>query len=447
MNNLSSYTPSVQLDFEALPTTVITLESVDIEEAARICSQIPNESRQWQIYLHALALFAVEKWLEERASLTVNREKCTILQPPLANIINAVCNLQVGDFKLCLLTIGSLTDEHIDLSRIVVDLPEFVNHFYVLVEVVEEHEYVVVRGFLSYQQLLSKCGAVQADWNYQLPLFCVEEPDNLLLYLRCLESEAIPLPKVSNNHISSLSKTQNELTKLLPLLSSPERELWEVLTWEQATVVITNPELVQWVYTLQTQNVETHDSASLHIVDLLKLITQPALNVGRWLWDELDNTAKELSWILLPSLLPTSQMRPTKEEFEAIITEIQHQGLEIPSQARGAYHDFSLAGIPLRLYAATWYLMSESNQPEWTLLLILGASSQGYLPHNVKLRVSDQTSILVDKELDAQSEDAYLFTRVVGSWDEKFVVSVSLINGVEVTLPPFAFDLGRGEAQ
>jgi hypothetical protein len=31
----------------------------------------------------------------------------------------------------------------------------------------------------------------------------------------------------------------------------------------------------------------------------------------------------------------------------------------------------------------------------------------------------------------------------VGNWDEKFLVSVSLMDGVEVTLPPFAFDLGR----
>jgi hypothetical protein len=31
----------------------------------------------------------------------------------------------------------------------------------------------------------------------------------------------------------------------------------------------------------------------------------------------------------------------------------------------------------------------------------------------------------------------------VGNWDEKFLVSVSLMDGVEVNLPPFAFNLGR----
>ena len=39
--------------------------------------------------------------------------------------------------------------------------------------------------------------------------------------------------------------------------------------------------------------------------------------------------------------------------------------------------------------------------------------------------------------------DSYLFTRVVGNWDEKFLVTVSLADGVELTLPPFTFYPGR----
>nr|WP_317891633.1 hypothetical protein [Tolypothrix sp. PCC 7601] len=78
--------------------------------------------------------------------------------------------------------------------------------------------------------------------------------------------------------------------------------------------------------------------------------------------------------MLLPSFADASQMRPIRspeEEFEVIATQLRQRGLEIPVQARGAYQDLLLAGIPLRLYAVTWHLLSESEQPEWSLLLTL----------------------------------------------------------------------------
>jgi hypothetical protein len=136
-------------------------------------------------------------------------------------------------------------------------------------------------------------------------------------------------------------------------------------------------------------------------------------------------------------------MRSPEEEFEVIATQLRQRGLEIPIQARGAYQDILLAGILLRMYAVTWHLVAESQHPEWSLLLILGAPALSSLPSNIKLRVSDQTGILDELGLNVESEDSYIYTRVVGNWDEKFLVSVSLMDGVEVTLPPFAFDLGR----
>ena len=38
---------------------------------------------------------------------------------------------------------------------------------------------------------------------------------------------------------------------------------------------------------------------------------------------------------------------------------LQQRGLEILIQARGAYQNLSLAGVPLRLYAVTWQLLRE----------------------------------------------------------------------------------------
>ncbi len=450
MTNPPTYTTETWLDFEVLPTQAIDLSPESIDQALELSAQIPNEQRQWQTYLNVLALCGFEQWLESRATeLIINRAQCSVLQPPIANAIASVCNLKLNEFKLCLIATGSLTDEEVTLPRAVVDLPEFIPHFYVLVEVQEEQETAVVSGFLSYDQLVNRRATVDLqtdeDWTYQLPLTWFEgDPDRLLLYLRCLEPSAIPLPTVQSDRSMQLSQMRSELEALLPQLQSPERQLWQVLSWEQGAVVLTSPELLNWVYQLQRQTVQTRAIAPFqqHLSDILQLLTQPAVNVGRWLWDELDELAQELSWVLLPNIAPASAMRSPTEEFEAIVNELQENGLAIPSQARGGYRDLPFAGYRLRLYAVTWPLVS-STVHEWTLLLVLGTLSDTSLPAGLKLRVSDQTGILVERVLDADDNYPYFFTSVVGTWDEKFIVTVSLTPELELTLPPFAFNPER----
>jgi len=101
--------------------------------------------------------------------------------------------------------------------------------------------------------------------------------------------------------------------------------LWQVLSWEQGTVVLTSPELLNWVYQLQRQTVGTRAIAPFqqHLSDILQLLTQPVVHLGCWLWDELDELAQELSWVLLPNIAPASAMRSPTEEFEAIVNELQ----------------------------------------------------------------------------------------------------------------------------
>lgn len=456
---ISFNTNHMDLDFEAFAPEAIPLSSDRIHEAVALTRQIPDESRQWQTYLNGLALFAFEQWLEDGAvDLPLNQEECSIFHPPLANAIEAVCNLKVNEFKICAIAIGSLTDAEIALPRAVVDIPEFIPHFYVLVEVQEELETAAIAGFISYEQLVNLQQTVNlqpdSDWTYQIPLSWFNpDPDQLLLYLSCLEPIAIALPAIPNR-LTTLSTVQTELTSVLPQLQSPNFQMWQVLTWEQGVAVLTNPDLLNWVYQLQGQMGETttiEETRSPEFVqnslsDLLKLLTQPAVNVGRWLWDEMDELAQELSWVLLPSLAPASAMRSPTEEFEAIVRELQQTGVEIPANhARGAYRDLLLGGIPLRLYALTWSLFSKSIR-EWTLLLILGTPSGTSLPTTVKLRVSDQTGILVEQGLQPDDDYPYFYTSVVGNWDEKFLVTVSLTPDLEMTLPPFGFDPERQSA-
>lgn len=456
MTNSRNLTAQTLRDFDVLSTEAIPLADAIIDQALNLSSNIPNEERQWQTYLNALALGGFEEWLESRVTeLTVDKEQCTLLQPPLANTIDAISNVNVGEFKLCLITIGSLTDEEVAIPRAVVDLPEYTAHFYVLVEVQEEQETASILGFLSYEQLVNQQHQAQLeaeeDWTYQLPLRCFEfDPDLLLLNLRCLTPTAISLPEPASTGTMQLAQMRSQLEQLLPELRSPNRQLWEVLSWEQGAVVLSNPELLKWVYQLQqrsqqsgemAQAVTTQPSPSIrkHLADTLQLLTQPAVNAGRWLLGELDELAQELSWILLPNLAPATALRSPVEEFEAIVTQLKQTDVEIPLEARGAYRDIRLAGMPLRLYAVTWPLLS-GTIPEWTLLLILGATPGTTLPSGLQLRVSDQTGILVERELNQQQQGSYMFTRIIGTWDEKFIVTVSLPSGIEQTLPPFGFN-------
>ncbi|AFY31635.1 DUF1822 family protein [Calothrix sp. PCC 7507] len=439
----------MSLEFERLPTEALSIEPKDIDQAIALSNQIPDDSRQWQTYLNGLALFTLKKWLEERDdNLTVNWQKSTISKPELANVFPIVTNLQVSQFRICLITVGSIFSDGVYLSRLAVDLPEFIPHFYVLVEVLEEQDYGIVIGVIDYQKLRENITAssnidIQVDWTYKIPLDWFEkDPNNLLLYLRALKPEAIPLPILPTNRHEQLTAIENELVRLLPQLQAPEIELWQVLNWEQGSVVLTAPDLLDWVYKLQTDNLETADlgSRETYLLDLIRLIAQPAINLGRWLWDELDEIGESLSWQLL-NLTPARQFRSPVEEFAVIKSQLQTQGVEIPIVARCGHHNFNLAGNPLRIYAVAWNSSTKNDPDTWSLLLILGAPAPNSLPHNLKFRLSDRTGILTQQQLNPQQFNSYLFTAVAGTWDEKFIASVSIAEGVEVTLPPFAFDI------
>ncbi|HEY9651206.1 MAG TPA: DUF1822 family protein [Coleofasciculaceae cyanobacterium] len=449
MTNYPNLTANLWLDCDALSTETIDLSSEKINQAVELSSAIPNEERQWQTYLNALALFGFEQWLEERApEVHINREQCSLFDAPTANVIEAVCNLKVNDFNLCLIATGSLADEEVIIPRAVVDLPEFIPHFYVLVEVQEELSTVTVQGFLSSQDLRNQQTNLQADedWTYWLPVTWFEdELDSLLLYLRALEPTAISSPSTRSNCSIELSRIRSELEALLPQLQSPERQLGQVLTWEQGSCVLVYPELLNWLYQAQQQSSQGGKFVN-YLSDLLGLLTQPTVNVGRWFNNQLDDFAQGLSWVLLPSVAPAYGMRSTVsgvrspgEEFEAIVTQLRQTQVNIPAQASAAYRDLELAAVPLRLYAVTWPLLSDSV-PEWSLLLVLVTRAASSLPSGVRLRVSDQTGVLVERVLETQQQNSYLFTRVVGTWDERFVVTISLGSGIAQTLPPFGFN-------
>ena len=185
------------LDFESLSEGGIAITPEQIDRAVELSDRVIDPERRWQTYLNALALFGFEDWLQSRDnSLSINSDNCSVKQPSYASFIDGVFNLEAGKFKVCLLTNGVAIDEFITVSRAVIDLSEYAAHFYVLVNVMEEQEEVSIDSFIGYNEVIERKRAANlapdADWTYELPLTWFNpEPDDLLLYLRCLEPSAI----------------------------------------------------------------------------------------------------------------------------------------------------------------------------------------------------------------------------------------------------------------
>ncbi len=451
MTNYSSDN-NLLLDFDSFAPAGIALTSAQIERAIELSEPIDDPERQWQTYLNALALFGFETWLGERdSSLAIDSERCSVKHPHYASLIDGVFNLRVGEYKICLLTNGVTIDEIVTVDRAVIDLPAYAAHFYVLLDVVEEQQEVNLDSFIGYDELRRRKQATNltadTDWTYDLPLtWFSSETDDLLLYLRCLEPSAIALPNPSPSNID----LQTRLESLLPQLQSTE-SLQEVLTWEQAAPILSNPDLLTWLYQLKTSNTSTSDAlAALRtsLASTVENITQAAINVKAWLSDELDRVARNLAWTLLPppaiapvglrDLQAVNRESPA-EEFAAIISQLRASGEDIPSNARGACQDFTLATSGLRLFAVTWEV-AETEVPEWSLLLVLGARLGSYLPQGLKLKVSEGETLLDEKVVPQDTDDSYVYTQVIGELNEQFTVEIILADGNSMTLPNFVFE-------
>ncbi|NJN87157.1 MAG: DUF1822 family protein [Leptolyngbyaceae cyanobacterium SL_7_1] len=443
-----------QLDWLPLSPDTIELPPDQLDRALQLSRSAELTEGSWQCYVNALALVGFEQWMTERApDLSLDSQACSIHRPAYATWIDAVSTIQVGEFRVCLKAIGAGAEAGIDLPRAVVELPELAAHFYVLVEVLEEQASVRVAGSIRQDQLLRHSLTPNPDWTYTVDFEQFEpEADQLLLQLRCLDTSAVLLATAAPTTLTA-NQLQTELMGRLPYLHQSlhqsDRPLWQLLSWDEARVLFTQPTLADWLYT------SLRASAVVPAVDApggaiepvappsVSGLSQRAMNVGLWLRDQLDDVATELAWVLLPAFTPAnSPLRSMIEVVRTVTTELERSGMAIAPDARAAYRDLNWGKLALRLYAMTWALPSEPSSrhssAEWTLLLLLGAQPNATLPAGVQLRVEDQLHVLVDRVSQA-APDAYLYARVVGNWDEQFWVTLTLPNGITVTLPPFAF--------
>ena len=224
-------------DTRLLLPEVIWMEPEYFEMAKQMSDRVTSESRQWQTYLSALAVQSFEQWLSDRLpNQRVERAE-----------IGTVSYLKIGEFKLCIIAVEHCLDEVVSVPQDALALAKRsegkpaptgatptkriasgtqTSDFYAVLEVLEEEEQVIIRGFLHCDQInyywsLLNLPALE-DGCYQLPLSLFDaEPHHLLLYCRYLAPVAVNLPvvlaaaKVEANVSGHLKKSRTKLTQWL----------------------------------------------------------------------------------------------------------------------------------------------------------------------------------------------------------------------------------------
>jgi len=417
-----------------------TLESFGFAEADYKAAA-PFADR-WSDYTQALAILGLYGWLGDREpTLALDPDPLSVLNPIYSQHLNAIFHLPVNGFQVCLLPTLSWSEDEIAVPRVGVELSEFTDQLYIVVSLDEDLEAIAIRGFLNFPELAALTAQItpSPDWNYYLNIHQFHtHPHDLLLTLHCLNPQAIKTPENTLDH-ATLQAYQQSLQEHLPQIK--HRPLWQILTWEESRVLWLHPELLQW---LDPKPEEQPETLKNHLGDLLNLLIQPAIDVTQWLQNEakeLQNSLHEGGWQLIPASafrrhLPLSPAT----DLSTLLTQIyQETGVSVPSDAGRAYQDLNV-GVGVRLYAITWCLSYEDS---WTLLLILGSSSGQPLNSDLGWRISDQTGILVEEKMNLDSSSTYLFTQVIGTYDEKFVVTLFSSLGTAIGLPPFAFPWGK----
>ena len=372
LNAMSDFSDFLDFEFDSLGATTVTLPASAVAWAAQVSQQQPDAVYLWPTFLRSLALQGFQQWLTAGAQgLDVSYDPT---RPPDPGV-----NCWVGDYRLCLVAQGSLSDELIAIAPDTLEDASHFAHLYILAEVQEEADRVTILSGLRRDRLLAhqqQTGlTLNADGTYAVPVHCFgSSPEDLLLYLSCLNP-------VQLNGVEPVSAAQAALTP-----AQPQEPRWA---------------------------------------------TSPPINAGRWLRDQLDAVADSLALTLLPPLAPAHALMSVStpvEQLEGLLRDLEPSGLTIPSTARGIYDDLQRLGLPMRFYTLIWTLF-ESPTPEWSLVLFLGPAPGEQLPLGTRLIVRDATSTLADQTPAPGHEADYLYAQAIGTWDEQFAVTVELPNG------------------
>ncbi|MBE9032674.1 DUF1822 family protein [filamentous cyanobacterium LEGE 11480] len=167
-----------------LSPNVIELDTEHYRKAQALRQTSGDELQQWESYISALGLLALEDWLSENAP-ELNSQR-------LPQSAGAMRYLTLNGFRLGIITTEECLSDCATFPGQVIHDPEWAAHFYLLLEVAEEQEEVLFRGLLRHDTLVKQ---VSTTGEIILPLSAFEpELSRLMHYSRYLDPAAIPLP-------------------------------------------------------------------------------------------------------------------------------------------------------------------------------------------------------------------------------------------------------------
>lgn len=191
----STLTSPDRLNSMFLSADTISLTETEIDRAIAI-SQRSSVEAQWQQYVNVLARVGMEKWLQTRAPELQLGGRA--IQPSTEQ----ACQLQIGNYRVFLIATDGLEAIEVPISRSAIEA-DFVPHLYVLIEVLEELGQIQVHSAIQQSQLMQQLQLMQPDGEtYWLNTEWFDaNPDRLLLWLRCLDANA--MPTVAHRSIAS----------------------------------------------------------------------------------------------------------------------------------------------------------------------------------------------------------------------------------------------------
>lgn len=210
-----------------LPPETLRVEPEHYEQAKTASRHLQGESHQWKAYINSLGLSAFEDWSRE------NLHTADI--QPIASEATTVRYLNIEGFKTCLITTEHVLDEVVQFSVSIVRQPNLAAHLYVVLEVLEEQQQVIVRGFLRYDELAARLTSesqqsTTADSEPCLLLLSLwdEEIDHLLSYVQHSHPSCISLPQAVTQE-KEATTAPSTLTRLSQWLENSLTEGWQAI--------------------------------------------------------------------------------------------------------------------------------------------------------------------------------------------------------------------------
>jgi Protein of unknown function (DUF1822) len=400
-----------------------------------------NDAARRTAQLNQLCLEAFMNWAKEELDLS---EKPTVWPSPSAlpsfwELVTGTA-ISIGATRLVLIPSDALDTEELCVPQEWVDIPEWAADYYVGAQIDLEQGWLYLWGYTSRRTLKAKGKYDPIYRTYSLERDLVLSDLDILWVAHSLKlnekSSIQPFAALKSTEVNRLCKQLSEPSPYSPRLD---------LSFDKWAALIAPESGRQQLYQARLDHQRTKakvSKAGLSSVtdSSLNSLQVAVVNAGAWLQHRVDEVARELSWILLPPLSAEPVgFRSPSQELETILVPLQRKGVTVPKTAASAYKDLQVGSTQLRLYAVTWPVVSAEAIPEWFLLLILSGPSDDFLPLGTRFTISDETKVLLERELNSNSSDQYLYGGVSGNWNESFEVTITLADATVLTLPKFVF--------